>query len=124
MEPRPPFQDEELNELWNRTAQEDTLYQTVLSSIQSGARSFPSEVKLKIQVGDCSVDTDGRLRHRGKLWVPGAPVSAEADYNTKEPVARQNDVLRTKLIQSVHDSPVYGHPGRDSTTFILGRNFY
>jgi hypothetical protein len=34
------------------------------------------------------------------------------------------DTLRTKLIQSVHDSPVYGHPGRDATASILARDFY
>ena len=36
----------------------------------------------------------------------------------------RNDVLRTKLIQTVHDSPVYGYPSRDSTTLLLSRQFY
>ena len=93
-------------------------------AVQDGARSLPIEVKVKIQAGDCTVDDKGRLRHRGKLWVPGAPVSSETEYNAMEPGHRPNDILRTKLIQSIHDSSVYGHPGQDATASILGRDFY
>lgn len=119
-----PFQDEELNRLWEQTTQKDTLYQTVLRSIQDGSRSLPNEVKMKIQIGDCSTDRNGRLRYRGKLWVPGTMATTGSEYNLMDSEQRQNDELRTKLIQSVHDSPVYGHPGRDSTASILGRDFY
>ena len=34
------------------------------------------------------------------------------------------DILRTNLIQSVHDSSVYSYPSQDTTISILGRNFY
>ena len=119
-----PFQDEELNSRWEETVSGDTTYQTVLRAMQDGARSFPTELKLKIQVGDCSIDEKGRLRHRDKLWVPGAPATTEAEYKQMDSEEAQKDVLRTKLIQSVHDSPINGHPGRDSTSSILGRDFY
>ena len=123
-DPPGPFQDEALNKLWDQTASKDKLYEKVLRAIQSGARSLPSEIKVKIQAGDCSVDQKGFLRHRGKLWVPGASIAAESDYNTLEPGMLTLDILRTNLIQSVHDSSVYGHPGRDATASILGRDFY
>lgn len=121
---REPFQDDELNRLWKTTAPMDKLYNLVFRAIKSGARSLPSEVKAKIQAGDCSIDEKGHLRHRGKLWVPGTPVSLEAEYKATEPDLRRLDVLRTKIIQSVHDSPVYGHPGRDATASIVARDFY
>jgi len=119
-----PLQTQELNALWKSTAEDDTVYQTISRAVQAGARSFGSEVRAKIQAGDCTIDSSGYLRHRGKLWVPGAPVVTESEYKELDAEALTLDELRTKIIQSVHDSPVFGHPGRDSTTAILGRDFY
>lgn len=119
-----PFQDSALNDLWSRTTEKDTIYQSVHRAIKTGLRQLPSEIKLKVQAGDCIIDTKGHLRHRGKLWVPGAPELTDSDYNSLEPEEQLNDVLRTELIQSVHDSSVYGHPGRDATASILARDFY
>ena len=119
-----PFQEPALNELWRSTEQGDILYQAVLRSITNGSRTLPSDLKVKIQIGDCAIDQRGYLRHRGKLWVPGAPLYTEAEYNSADPAVKDKDILRTKLIQSVHDAPVYGHPGRDATTSILARDFY
>ena len=119
-----PFQDSELNDLWHSTIKKDTLYDEVLRAIKSGARSLPPGIKAKIQAGDCSIDSHCHLRYRGKLWVPGAPISSEAEYIALDPETLQADTLRTKLIQSVHDSSVYGHPGRDATNSILARDFY
>lgn len=56
--------------------------------------------------------------------MPGAPISLEAEYINLEADDLLLDTLRTRLIQSVHDSSVYGHPGRDATSSILARNFY
>lgn len=123
-DPRGPFQDSKLNELWAETVLVDETYQAVLRAIKDGARSLPSVVKVKVQAGDCSIDQNGNLRHRQRLWVPGAPNVSEADYSSADYENKQKDILRTKIIQSVHDSPVYGHPGRDSTTSILARDFY
>jgi transposase InsO family protein len=126
-----PFQDGELNNLWSTTKEKDTLYQDVLQAIASGARSLPPGIKAKIQAGDCSIDHRGLLRHRGKLWIPGAPISSEAEYLELEAAyLRQEsdalllDTLRTKLVQATHDSSAYGHPGRDATSSILARDFY
>jgi hypothetical protein len=56
--------------------------------------------------------------------VPGAPIISDSEYNDLEPDLKLNDILRTRIIQSVHDSSVYGHPGRDATSSILARDFY
>jgi hypothetical protein len=56
--------------------------------------------------------------------VPGAPIVSDSEYNDLEPDLKLNDILRTRIIQSVHDSSVYGHPGRDATSSILARDFY
>lgn len=119
-----PFQDQELNSLWQGIVENDKLYRAVFQAITNGHRTLPSDIKVKIQAGDCSIDSKGHLRHRGKLWVPGAPVSSDSEYINLETDLKRNDVLRTKIIQSVHDSSVYGHPGRDATSSILARDFY
>ena len=62
-----PFQDDELNELWNATVAKDSLYSSVLRPVSSGSRTLLSEIKVKIQAGDYSVDKKGYLRYRGKL---------------------------------------------------------
>ena len=119
-----PFQDQELNSLWKTTVGKDTMYNVVYRAINDGSRVLPSDIKIKIQAGDCTIDSRGHLRHRGKIWVPGVPAATDAEYNNMEPSSHENDILRTRLIQSVHDSSVYGHPGRDATASILARDFY
>ena len=119
-----PFQDQELNSLWKTTVGKDTMYNVVYRAINDGSRVLPSDIKIKIQAGDCTIDSRGHLRHRGKIWVLGVPVATDAEYNNMEPSSHENDILRTRLIQSVHDSSVYGHPGRDATASILARDFY
>ena len=119
-----PFQDEQLNDLWTKTMQKDNTYNTVHRAVSDGSRSLPSEVKIKVQIGDCTLDHRGYLRHRGKLWVPGAQITTEAEHNDSDADRLVNDTLRTKLIQSVHNSMVYSHPGQDATGSILARDFY
>ena len=92
--------------------------------MKSGSRTLPSEIKAKIQAGDCTIDSKGYLRYREKLWVLGVPATTEAEYINTESDKRRNDTLRTKLIQAAHDSPIYGHPGRDAIATILARDFY
>ena len=56
-------------------------------------------------ISKCSVDGAHRLRWRGRIWIPAF-----------EP-------LRTRLIQSIHDSPLSGHPGRESTRELFAREY-
>ena len=52
-------------------------------------------------ISECSVDVAHRLRWRGRIWI-----------SAFEP-------LRTRLIQSIHDSPLSGHPGCESTRELV-----
>ena len=70
-----------------------------------GERRLPKEWGLSIMISECSVDAAHRLRWRGRIWIP-----------VFEP-------LRTRLIQSIHDSPLSGHPSRESTRELLAREY-
>ena len=56
-------------------------------------------------ISECSVDAAHRLRWRGRIWI-----------SAFEP-------LQTRLIQSIHDSSLSGHPGRESTRELLAREY-
>lgn len=100
------------------------MYNTIYYAIKGRARILPSDIKVKVQASDCIIDNRGYLRYRGKIWVPGVLVATDAEYKDTEPNVRENDILRTKLIQSVYNSLVYSHLGQDSTASILARDFY
>ena len=70
-----------------------------------GERRLPKEWGLPIMISECSVDAAHRLRWRGQIWILAF-----------EP-------LRTRLIQSIHDSPLSGHPGRESIPKLLAREY-
>ena len=70
-----------------------------------GEHRLPKEWGLPIMISECSIDTAHRLRWHGRIWIP-----------TFEP-------LRTRLIQSIHDSPLNGHPGCESTRELLAREY-
>lgn len=122
--PAGPLQDTEINRAWKDLMTKDKLYQTVCRAIQDGARQVPTEARLKIQLADCRIDAQGLLYHRGKLWVPGAPFTTEDERKRAEPEIQELDFLRTKIIQRCHESPISGHPGREGTISMVGRDFY
>lgn len=69
---------------------------------------FPTDLAspVKVSVSDCTIDNQGYLRFRGRLWVP--------DY---EP-------LRTAIVQELHDSALIGHPGKNGTIAVVSRDFF
>jgi transposase InsO family protein len=119
-----PLQDQELNAIWKDLKTRDRTYQTVFRAVRSGERNIPPEVRLKIQLSDCHIDAQENLRHRGKLWVPGAPFTMEDERKQAGDEDKGMDSLRTKILQKCHDSPISGHPGREGTAFITGRDYY
>ncbi|RDA84009.1 hypothetical protein CP532_3143 [Ophiocordyceps camponoti-leonardi (nom. inval.)] len=126
--PPPPsprvFSDDDLHSLWQFTASRDTIFQEVLRCVARGDRSFPPSLRLKVQIADCHLDARGRLRFRGRLWVPGAPVATDADAR-KAPLDLQGlDQLRGRIVQLIHDSHLVGHPGRDGTAALVARDFF
>lgn len=97
---------EGLERLWKRSADEDETYRMALESLKSGARKFPPQLNLKVSLAECSLDDKGRLIYRGRKWVPNS------------------ELLRGKIIDDVHHSPIAGHPGRGNMYAILSRSYF
>lgn len=101
------FEDAELASLWDRGASENRQYIHRLQAVRDGARKFPKEAGApQTQIADCSLNAQGALQFRGRLWLP-----------TWEP-------LTTAILQRVHDSPISGHPGRNAFFKILQRDYH
>jgi hypothetical protein len=96
----------ELELLWDEALQLDRSYDKVVECLRDEKRTLPSDLQLKVSISECSLNSEGRLLFRGRLWVPDL------------------EKLRTKMIQDTHDSKVCGHPGRDNTGAILARQFF
>jgi len=59
---------------------------------------MPSKVKVKVQIGNYSINNSGYLYYCGKLWVLGASVLLEIEYKVININKKQRDILRIKLI--------------------------
>lgn len=97
-----------LQVLWKEGKARDKDFERISNVVQRGERVFPTNLNspVKVSVSDCSIDDNGYLRFRGRLWVP--------DY---EP-------LRTAIIQELHDSVLTGHPGKNGTIAVVSREFF
>ena len=100
-----PFVEEDMIALWDAALQANHRYWKIRKAVMDGERRLPKEWGLPIMISECSVDATHRLSWRGRIWIPAF-----------EP-------LRTRLIQSIHDSPLNGHPGRESTRELLAREY-
>jgi hypothetical protein len=99
---------DQLQTLWSTGVAEDKDFGRLKEVVESGGRVFPADLntKIKVSVSDCTIDNEGRLRFRGRLWVP--------NY---EP-------LRTAIVQELHDSVLTGHPGKNGTIAVVSREFF
>lgn len=105
----PVTSDEEnsnLDLLWQSALATDQTYQEAVLALQQEKRRFPTELKLKVSISECSISPTGDLLYRGRQWVP------------------HSEELRTSIIQGTHDSIACGHPGRESTYAMLARRFF
>lgn len=100
------FEDKEIASLWDEALEKDQAFHSIHASVAAGQSTLPIDLKLGVQMTDCSLDDRGALTRRGALWVPNW-----------EP-------LRTTIIQRSHDSSITGHPGRDGTLHIVSRAFF
>lgn len=100
------FEDRELQALWIEARKTDTSYQAITQALYEGERKLPSTVQVKTSLAECHIDERGLLCFRDRVWIPN------------------NEPLRTRIIQNVHDSHITGHPGRDATYMILSRRFF
>ena len=80
-------------DVWDSAISEDSQYTRPLEAVKLGKDRFPTDLHLKVSISECSESKSGGLLFRGRRWVPNG----------------RN--LKTKIIQSIHDSPLNGHPG-------------
>ncbi|KAI1507259.1 Dimer-Tnp-hAT dimerization containing protein [Pyrenophora tritici-repentis] len=102
------FEDQNMQNLWHKGRQEDTLYQELTTLVANKERNLPTILQKEkaVSIAECTLDERGLLRFRDRIWIPDC-----------EP-------LRTQIIQNIHDSHITGHPGRDLTYTILSRQFF
>lgn len=105
-EAQSPFDDEKLNLLWKKCIKADGEYRDIKNAFFLKDRCFPPSVTAKMLIAECLIDKNGFVKWRDRLLVP-----------IYEP-------LQTALIHKAHDSPLTGHPGRESTLSILSRDFH
>lgn len=91
---------------WNEAVQGDDVYCSIRTAVTKGDRKFPTKLELKISMTECSVSPEGHLLFRSRRWVPSTAN------------------LRTRIIQTTHDSMVSGHPGREVTYAFVARQFF
>ncbi len=91
-----PFVEDTLKELWDQALRANNRYWLIRDCVARGDRRFPAPLGLKLSMAECSVDEDGRLHWRGRIWIPN------------------HEPLRTRLIADCHESLLTGHPGRES----------
>lgn len=101
-----PFKDQKLAELWKEGLTKHNRYWLIRQAVKEGQRRLPQEWGLPIMLSECSIDAEGRLCWRERIWIP------------------HHEPLRTQIIQAMHDSALSGHPGRDMLKSLLGRQFY
>ena len=107
MRPHPicPFVEKDMIALWDAALQANHRYWKIRKAVMDGEHRLPKEWGLPIMISECSIDAAHRLRWRGWIWIPAF-----------EP-------HRTRLIKSIHDSPLSGHPSRESTQELLTREY-
>ena len=91
---------------WEEAVKEDEAYQAIRKAVRKEERTMPKHLGLKVSIGECSLSEKGDLLFRGRRWVPARPI------------------LRTRIIQTTHDSVVAGHPGREGTYAFVARQFF
>jgi hypothetical protein len=101
-----PVVQDDMTKLWTEGAPLDKTYQGILTAVLSKAAQLPTEFRhLKLSMNDLSA-RESYLLFRERFWVPDV-----------EP-------LKTGLMQSIHDSLVTGHPGKEGLTRILSRKYF
>ena len=108
VEPLPKSGQErsDLERSWDLAVKADKSYDQGRQAVLDDRRTFPTSLGLKVSIAECKVNSHNQLTFRGRLWVP------------------ENELLRTKIIQQMHDSKACGHPGRDSTAQIISRQYF
>ncbi|KJZ68468.1 hypothetical protein HIM_12144 [Hirsutella minnesotensis 3608] len=112
------FEEADLQQLWDETAEKDSIFKEAYRAVQNHERTFPPSLGLKVRISECAIDAGKRLTFRDRVWVPGG----SGEKGNREEA--EKDRLRTRIVQQSHDSVATGHPGREGTLAIVARRFY
>lgn len=96
----------DFEELWDEAMENDEFLRLATEAVRDGKPRFPRELGIKVTIAECSLGVMGRLLFRGRRWVP------------------ESEVLRTRIMQGMHDSTLTGHPGRAQLYALVAREFY
>jgi transposase InsO family protein len=96
----------EIENLWQEAMKGDRQLQLATQAVLDQERRFPLSLGVKCSIAECSVNDEGQLLYRGRKWVPN-----------EEP-------LRTRIIEEIHNSLLTGHPGREITYRMVARDFF
>ena len=69
-----------MQDLWTTAEANDANLQEMKRSVRDGKRTFPTALKLKVLMSECSLSNDDKMMFRNRLWVP------------------DDETLRTKMI--------------------------
>jgi transposase InsO family protein len=112
---------DDLLDLWDTAQRDDEVYNELLLSVRKGERQAPESCRqwklsmndLSLASADPATTTTTRERFaraellwKRRRWVP------------------DSEPLRTGILQTVHDSTTYGHPGRNAMYGILSRSYF
>ncbi|MDI6015458.1 reverse transcriptase domain-containing protein [Escherichia coli] len=102
----PPDETPTLEEAWEHARANDPVLKDLERAVREGKPRFPVHLGVKASISECSLSQTDELLWRGRRWVPA------------------DEPLRTRIIQETHDSALSGHPGREVTTSLVGRQFF
>ena len=97
-----------IKELWAQALTSDRDYSRIKRAIQEGERQFPTglDEAVRVSMSDCTVDEEGFVLYRNRRWVPNS------------------ELLRTAIIQQLHDSSITMHPGKNLMIGLVARQFF
>jgi RNase H-like domain found in reverse transcriptase len=78
-------EEQPLEQQWEAAERADEMFEELKQAVRNNLRRFPTRLKVNTSIAECELDEQGRLRFRGRRWVP------------------ENEPLRTRLIQETHD---------------------
>ena len=97
--------ENELENLWITAKTNDGVYQSVVRVIKKRKQILFTLLIFMIFIGDCSLNNNDTFFGGGE-WVP------------------ENELLRTKLIQRIHDSLLVDYFGRMVTAALIFKKYF
>jgi len=98
---------ESLQDMLTSARTADMRYQDLCKAVREETRLPPESCKpYRVSMGELRLNHASELLWRERMWIP------------------ESEPLRTKIIQSAHDSVLIGHPGKEGLSRILRRDYH